>query len=125
MKTIAKILVVDDEPDILELARLMLESQGYMVATESSGEDALRSVDADRPDLVLLDAVMPGLSGLDVCRRLKRGKETRGIPVVMFTALGPELDLMLEDDVKADGYLLKPFPRKQLLDKVERLLDQM
>ena len=52
MKTIAKILVVDDEPDILELARLMLESQGYMVATESSGEDALRSVDADRPDLV-------------------------------------------------------------------------
>jgi len=125
VKTIAKILVVDDEPDILELARLMLESQGYMVATESSGEDALRSVDADRPDLVLLDAVMPGLSGLDVCRRLKRGKETRGIPVVMFTALGPEVDLMLEDDVKADGYLLKPFTRKQLLDKVENLLDQV
>ena len=122
MKTIAKILVVDDEPDILELARLMLESQGYMVATESSGEDALRSVDADRPDLVLLDAVMPGLSGLDVCRRLKRGKETRGIPVVMFTALGPEVDLMLEDDVKADGYILKPFTRKQLLEQVDRLL---
>jgi len=125
VKTIAKILVVDDEPDILELARLMLESQGYMVATESSGEDALRSVDADRPDLVLLDAVMPGLSGLDVCRRLKRGKETRGIPVVMFTALGPEVDLMLAEGEKADGYILKPFTRKQLLDKVENLLDQV
>jgi len=117
-----KILVVDDEPDILDLARLMLESQGYMVDAYTNGEDALRSMGLEHPDLVLLDVVLPGVSGLDVCRRLKRGKETRSIPVVMFTALGPEVDLMLEDDVKADGYLLKPFTRKQLLEQVNRLL---
>jgi len=118
----SKILVVDDEPDVLRLASIILESEGYMVVTASSGEEALRMVSEGKPDLVLLDVVMPGLSGLDVCRELKRREETRGIPVIMFTALGSEVDMMLARGEKADGYILKPFTRRLLLEKVERSL---
>ena len=117
-----RVLVVDDEEDVLRLARIILESGGYEVATASSGEEALRMVEEDRPDLVLLDVVMPGLSGLDVCRLLRRDKETQGIPIIMFMALGSEVDLMLAQGEKADGYVLKPFTRRLLLEKVDRCL---
>jgi len=116
------VLVVDDEADVLQLARIVLESEGYRVLTASSGEEALSVLSQSKPDLVLLDVVMPGLSGLDVCRQLKRDKETRGIPVIMFTALGSEVGIMLSKQEKADDYILKPFTRKMLLDKVERHL---
>ena len=118
----AKILVVDDEEDVLELARVFLEAEGYTVQTAESGEEALARLEEDKPDLVLLDVVMPGLSGLDVCRRLKRDESTRGIPVVIFTALGTEVDMMLAEGDKADGYLQKPFTRSLLLEKVKQFL---
>ncbi|HDJ22239.1 MAG TPA: response regulator [Candidatus Bathyarchaeota archaeon] len=118
----ARILVVDDEEDVLELTRLMLESEGYTVETARSGEEALGKVYDWRPDLVLLDAVMPGTHGLDVCRRLKRDKDTRRIPVIIFTALGTGVDLMLGEGDKADGYLQKPFTKRQLMDLIQRLI---
>jgi len=118
----SKILVVDDEEDVLSLTRIMLESKEYRVTTANSGEEALTIIANDKPDLVLLDVVMPGVHGLDVCRTLKRDESTRHIPVVMFTALGSGVYLMLAEEDKADGYIGKPFTSKTLLDLVERLL---
>ena len=118
-----RILVVDDEGDILDLARIVLESGGYDVATAASGEEALRIISMKKPDLVLLDVVLPGVSGLDVCRLLKRDPGTRPIKVVLFTALGTEVDMMLEKKDQADGYLAKPFTSKMLLDLVGKLLN--
>ena len=118
-----RILVVDDEGDILDLARIVLESGGYDVATTASGEEALVIISERRPDLVLLDVVLPGVSGLEVCRRLKRDPGTRPIKVVLFTALGTEVDMMLEKKDKADGYISKPFTSKILLNMVGRLLN--
>ena len=117
-----KILVVDDEEDVRELARIILESKGYMVLAASSGEEALSMLSHSKPDLVLLDVVMPSLSGLDVCRQLKRDKSMCDIPVIMFTALGSGVDMMLSKQEKADDYILKPFTRRMLLEKVERRL---
>ena len=117
-----KILVVDDEEDVQQLARIILESEGYMVLTASSGEETLNILSHSKPDLVLLDVVLPGISGLDICRQMKRDKNMRDIPVIMFTALGSGVDMMLSKQEKADDYILKPFTRKMLLEKVERLL---
>jgi CheY-like chemotaxis protein len=118
-----RILVVDDERDILDLARIVLESGGYEVTTVASGEEALRIISMKKPDLVLLDVVLPGVSGLDVCRLLRRDPGTRSVKVVLFTALGTEVDMMLEKKDKADGYISKPFTSKTLLDLVGRLLN--
>lgn len=116
------ILVVDDDKDILNLAKIMLESYGFRVIIADSGEEAFEIIAGDRPVLVLLDAVMPGLNGLDVCRTLKRSEDTRDIPVIIFTALLQEVDLTLVEGDKADGYLRKPFTSKTLIDAVECLL---
>ena len=116
------ILVVDDEEDVQQLARIILESKGYMVLIASSGEETLNILSHSKPDLVLLDVVLPGISGLDICRQMKRDKNMCDIPVIMFTALGSEVDMMLSKQEKADDYILKPFTRKMLLEKVERLL---
>ncbi|MFH2111210.1 MAG: response regulator [Candidatus Bathyarchaeota archaeon] len=118
----ANILVVDDEEDIQSLAEIILKEAGHNVTTAQDGETALDLVGRNRYDLVLLDVILPGISGLDVCRTLKKGKKTRNIPVVMFTALGTGVDMMLEKDVKADGYLQKPFTRRLLLDAIERCI---
>ena len=105
-------------------ARCQYLEQKYGVNVTSNNLQA-----ANKGDVVLLaikpqslDEVMPGLSGLDVCRLLRRDKETQGIPIIMFTALGSEVDLMLAQGEKADGYVLKPFTRRLLLEKVDRCL---
>ena len=116
------ILVVDDEEDVQQLARIILESEGYMVLTAGGGEEALNILSHNKLDLVLLDVVLPSISGLDICRQMKRDKNMRDIPVIMFTALGSGVDMMLSKQEKADDYILKPFTRKMLLEKVERLL---
>lgn len=118
-----RVLVVDDELDILEMTRIMLESSGYEVITASEGERALELVEERQIDLVLLDAVMPGIHGLDVCRTLKRNPKTQRIPIIIFSALGVGVDMMLDDKDKADAYISKPFTRKILLDKIQGQLD--
>ena len=116
------VLIVDDEPDVLELTRIHLEDSGYVVLTAGSGVEAFKVLEEEDVDLVLLDVVMPGMSGLDFFRRLKRSEVYCGLPVVLFTALGVDVDMMLEDEYKAEGYLRKPFTRGQLLEKVEEYI---
>ena len=115
---LANILVVDDENDILEMTSIMLTSAGYDVMTASDGEAALDIVQDNPIDLIVLDAVMPGMHGLDVCRTLKRNPKTRVIPVIIFSALGTGVDMMLDGRDKADAYISKPFTRKVLLEKI-------
>ena len=117
-----RILIVDDEPDILDLAKITLLSGGYEVLTAASGEEAMPIVIDKNPTLVILDVVLPGVSGLEICRRLRRDPRTRGIKVILFTALGTEVDMMLEKKDKADGYLAKPFLRNDLLALTLKLL---
>lgn len=119
----ANILVVDDENDILEMTGIMLTSAGYEVLTSSDGETALDMVKNNKIDLIILDAVMPGMHGLDVCRALKRNPTTKVIPVIIFSALGTGVDMMLEERDKADAYISKPFTRKVLLEKVHQQLE--
>jgi CheY-like chemotaxis protein len=119
-----RILVVDDEPDLLNLAKLTLERKGYMVTTASQGEEALRKVEAEMPDLVLLDIVMPGKTGLEVCKVLKAERRTRHIPLVMFTALGRDVDRKLAKEAGCDGYVIKPFTLEGLLSEVRRHIER-
>ena len=118
-----RVLVVDDELDILEMTRIMLESSGFKVETASNGSTALEVVEMKDIDLILLDAVMPGIHGLDICRTLKRNPKTQMIPVIIFSALGTGVDMMLDDNDKADAYISKPFTRRILLDQVQEQLD--
>ena len=120
-----RVLVVDDELDVLELTRIMLESSGFEVITASDGEKALEIVEEKNIDLILIDAVMPGVNGLDVCRTLKRNPKTRGVPIIIFSALGTGVDMMLEENDKADAYISKPFTRNILLDKVQGQLEKL
>lgn len=117
-----KILVVDDERDILELIRYNLEREGYAVETVTSGEDALVQALRSSPDLIVLDLMLPGLDGIEVCRRLKRNDTTRHIPVVMLTAKSEDSDIVTGLEIGADDYVTKPFSPKVLVARVRAAL---
>jgi len=121
-------LVADDEADIVSLTKAILEREGYRVVTASNGVEALQMVEAQRPDLVLLDVVMPAKSGLEVCRTLKSQAKTKHIPIVMFTVVSSLLktraDPLLKTDSGCDGYFAKPFTRLQLLTEIRKHLRQ-
>jgi two-component system phosphate regulon response regulator PhoB len=116
------ILVVEDEQDILELLRFNLTREGFSVATVMRGEDGLKAVAQKRPDLILLDLMLPGMTGLEVCRQLKKDPKTSGIPVVMVTAKGEEADIIVGLEVGADDYVTKPFSIKLLISRVRVVL---
>ena len=118
------ILIVDDEPAILELARMILEDGGYSVAIAKNGVEALQKVESQVPDLILLDLVMPGISGIEVCKILKSRPTTRLTPVVMFTVLGSNTDRKMAETAHCDGYLLKPFTPQALLREAETFLSK-
>jgi two-component system alkaline phosphatase synthesis response regulator PhoP len=118
------ILVVEDEEDILDLLRFNLVKAGYSVATATRGEDALKAVAQKRPSLILLDLMLPGLNGLEVCRQLKRDPKTAGIPIVMVTAKGEEADILIGLEVGADDYVTKPFSIKVLISRVRVTLSR-
>jgi CheY-like chemotaxis protein len=120
-----KILVVDDEFDTLNLAKMILERKGYLVVDVSNGEEAIQKADSERPDLILLDMVMPGKSGLEVCKILKSQPKTKQIPVVIFTVLGRDVDKQLSKDAGADGHLLKPFTPEDLIAEIEKHLEKV
>ncbi|MEM2905266.1 MAG: response regulator [Candidatus Bathyarchaeia archaeon] len=119
-----KILVVDDEPDILNLAKMILEGEGYEVAVASNGKEAVQKAESQEPDLILLDVVMPGRNGFEVCQALKAGTRTGLVPVVMFTALGRDVDRKLSAESGADGHLVKPFTPEGLLAEVQKQLQK-
>ena len=117
-----KILVVDDEPDIVDYLRVVLEQAGYHVTTASNGHEALERVAAIRPDLVVLDQMMPLMDGLETLRRLKSDESTKDIPVVTLTAQDSAADMQSGWKSGTDLYLLKPILRADLLDYVECIL---
>ena len=118
----ATLLVIEDDPDIVELLRYNLEREGFRVLVATDGEHGLADAARNRPDLVLLDLMLPGLDGLEVCRRLRVQEPTRGIPVLMLTAKGEETDVVIGLEMGADDYLTKPFSPRELLARVRALL---
>ena len=116
------ILAVDDEVHILELISFNLKAAGYHVVTALTGEEALKRCEVERPSLVLLDIMLPGIDGLEVCRRLKGDRMTSNIPIIMLTARGDEVDKILGLELGADDYITKPFSVRELAARVKSLL---
>ncbi len=117
-----KIAVIEDEADILEVIEYNLSREGYRTLTSRDGEAGLRLVRKKAPDLVLLDLMLPGLDGIEVCRRIKEDPLTRSIPIIMVTAKDEESDVVLGLGVGADDYVTKPFSPKELLARVKAVL---
>ena len=117
-----RILVVDDEEDILELVKYNLEREGYLVDCVETGEEAIERATAVRPDGILLDLMLPGMDGIEVCRELRRKPDTRTIPIIMMTAKGEEADVVSGLEVGADDYVPKPFSTKVLIARLRALL---
>lgn len=117
-----KILVVDDEEDILELVRYNLLKNGYRVTCVSSGEQAIEKLKQETPHIILLDLMLPGMDGLDVCRTLRSNPATSSIPIIMITAKGEDADIVSGLELGADDYLTKPFSPRVLLARIRALL---
>ena len=116
------ILIVDDEEDVLELVRYNLDKNGYKTETATTGEDALTKARAQLPDLMILDLMLPGIDGLEVCKKLKSDAKTQNIPIIMLTARGEEADIVTGLELGADDYVTKPFSPKVLVARVRRIL---
>ena len=117
-----KILVVDDEEDILELVRYNLTREGYNVLCASTGEECLNNAKSELPDLIILDLMLPGIDGLDVARSLKNDNNTKNIPIIMLTAKGEEADIVTGLELGADDYISKPFSPRILTARVKAVL---
>jgi len=115
-----KILVVEDSPTELAITSSTLMGQGYRIATAGDGEEALRKIEEERPDLILLDVVLPGKNGFQICRELKSKAETKGIKVILVTSKNQESDRFWGMKQGADEYLTKPFTAESLLAMVSR-----
>ena len=116
------ILVVEDEAALVELLRYNLEEEGFRVSAAADGEAALAAVAEDKPDLIVLDLMLPLISGLEICRQLRRRPETRGLPIIMLTARGEESDRIRGLDSGADDYVTKPFSPSELVARVRAVL---
>jgi two-component system phosphate regulon response regulator PhoB len=116
------VLVVEDEESIVELLRYNLVKEGYAVTAAVSGEEGMTLARQRHPDLILLDLMLPGMDGLEVCRRLKKEKGTEGIPVIMLTARGEETDVVAGLELGADDYLVKPFSPRVLAARIRAVL---
>jgi len=117
-----QILVVDDERDIIELLTYNLAKEGYRVTAVMTGEDALAKVRAELPDLIVLDLMLPGINGLDVCRILAGDSRTAAIPILMLTARGEDADVVTGLELGAQDYVVKPFSPRVLLARIRALL---
>jgi len=117
-----KVLIVDDEKDVLLLVKAQLKRVGLDVFTTSSGIDALNLLEEVEVDVVVLDVVMPGLSGLDVLRKLKKDPTQHHLKYIVFTALGREVDMMVEPEFKPDIYIRKPFTNETMVNAVSALI---
>jgi two-component system, OmpR family, alkaline phosphatase synthesis response regulator PhoP len=119
---VPKILVVDDEKDIVDLVAYNFEKEGYEVLKAYDGEGAIRVARSEKPDMIVLDLMLPGIQGLEVCKEIRRNADTAGIPVIMLTARGEELDKVIGLEVGADDYVTKPFSVKELVARVKAVL---
>ena len=117
-----KVLIVDDEEHIVELLKFNLEIEGYQIYTANNGVDAVKLVQIKQPDIVLLDLMLPGIDGYDVCKAIKRNKEVSNTPIIMLTAKGEEFDKVLGLELGADDYITKPFSIRELQARVKAVL---
>jgi len=117
-----KILVVEDEEDILELITYNLTREGYRVVGITTGEEAVETVLRELPDLALLDIMLPGTDGLEVCRNLKSRSETSALPIIMVTARGEEADIVVGLELGAEDYITKPFSPRELIARIRAVL---
>jgi two-component system phosphate regulon response regulator PhoB len=116
------IVIIEDECDLADLLAFNLQREGYRPLTALDGREGLELVRRERPALVLLDLMLPGMMGVDVCRELKRDPETASIPVLMLTARGEEIDRVVGFEVGADDYMVKPFSMRELVLRVRAVL---
>lgn len=116
------ILIIEDEPDILEVIQYNLEREGHKVIACRDGEQGLSRIRTDNPDLVILDLMLPGIDGVEVCRGVKSDPVTRAIPIIMVTAKGEESDIVLGLGVGAEDYIAKPFSPRELVARVKVVL---
>lgn len=117
-----QILVIEDEEDVLELERYNLTREGYVVITAARGDDGLKAVARKSPDLIILDLMLPGVNGLEVCRRLKSDPLTAEIPIIIVSAKGEESDVIVGLELGADDYVSKPFSIKVLISRIRVVL---
>ena len=117
-----KLVVVEDEPDILEVMQYNLSREGFRVIPCDNGEEGLDAIRREAPALVLLDLMLPGVDGLEICRTLRADSLTRDIPIIMVTAKGEESDIVLGLGLGADDYVVKPFSPKELVARVKAVL---
>ncbi len=113
-----KILLVEDDPDMVEMLRFALNREGYAIRTAVTGREALRKALIAAPDLILLDLILPGLNGFNVCERLRSHPTTASVPIIMVTALPGELPRLAGVELGADGYIRKPFEIQELVSLV-------
>ncbi|OGC23376.1 hypothetical protein A2291_06930 [candidate division WOR-1 bacterium RIFOXYB2_FULL_42_35] len=117
-----RILVVDDEPDQVEMIKMLLEINNYEVLAAYDGGQALAKARSEKPDLIILDLMLPVMEGFDVCRLLKFDSKYSSIPIILFTAKASEEDRKAGEEVGADAYINKPFDPDVLLEKIKTLL---
>lgn len=122
MTETSRILIVEDDPSLVELLRYNLENEGFDVAIARDGEAGLEAVDTDIPDLVVLDWMLPNVSGIEICRQLRQKSETRSMPVIMLTAKGEETDRIRGLETGADDYIVKPFSPAELTARIKAVL---
>jgi two-component system alkaline phosphatase synthesis response regulator PhoP len=120
-----KILIVEDEKDILQLVKLYLEKEGYRTVAAMTGPEGLAQVKTEKPDLVVLDLMLPELDGLEVCKRLRSDPETAMLPIIMLTAKAEESDTIVGLELGADDYVTKPFSPKTLVARVKALVRRL
>jgi len=117
-----KILVVDDEVNITQILEFSIGSEGFEVITAQNGEEAIERARRERPDLIILDIMMPKIDGYEACRILKANPLTKNIPVLLLTAKGRDIDRRLGYEVGATDYIVKPFSPNKLIERIHRLL---
>jgi phosphate regulon transcriptional regulator PhoB len=117
-----KILIVDDEQDIADLVSYNLEKEGYTTIKAYDGGDVLKTVKTQKPDLLILDLMLPRMNGLDICRAIRANSETAHLPIIMLTAKADEVDKIIGLEIGADDYMTKPFSVKELIARVRTVL---
>ncbi len=117
-----KILIVDDEKDIVKMLNYNLKKENFRTISAYNGEEALNIAQKDCPDLIILDLMLPGMDGLEVCKALKKDDKTSGIPIIMLTAKTQEIDKVLGLELGADDYMTKPFSPKELIARIKAVL---
>lgn len=120
--TSKKILIVEDDADIRQLVRLYLDREGFRTLQAATGTEALRMVKADKPDLLVLDLMLPEIDGIEICKRVRNAPETATLPIIMLTAKAEEADTVVGLELGADDYVTKPFSPKSLVARVKALL---